>query len=143
MSFLVLVFSGCLLAMGAEMSLTQVTVLVKDQDDALKFYTEKLGFEKRADMTGSGMRWLTVAPKGQKTPEIILLKADAAKAARVGQGTTWVIETDNCQGMYEAMQARGVKFVRPPEKLPWGIQAVLEDLYGNPYALIQPSPERP
>lgn len=75
MKTVTLLLAAAALATAADLTLSKVTVLVKDQDEALKFYTEKLGFEKRIDMTGSGMRFLTVAPKGHKHPEVILLKA--------------------------------------------------------------------
>jgi predicted enzyme related to lactoylglutathione lyase len=126
-------------------SLGQVTVLVRDQAEALRFYTEVLGLEKRQDQPmGPESRWLTVAPKGQSWPEIVLLKPSRGMhgssyddlLSRVGQGTTWVFYTDDCRKMYETLRARGVKFVRSPEDLPYGTQAVFEDLYGNPYALI-------
>ena len=61
-------------------SLAVISILVEDQDEALRFYTEKLGLEKRSDVHfGPGMRWLTVAPKGQKRPEIALAKPDIRK----------------------------------------------------------------
>lgn len=129
--------------------LIRVTILVRDQDEALKFYTEKLGLEKKADMTfGPGMRWLTVAPKDQKDLEIVLLKPEPAMngdevakvlASRVGQGTPWVLATDNCQKTYEDLVSRGVKFTTPPKQQMYGVEAVFEDLYGNPFSLLQPS----
>jgi predicted enzyme related to lactoylglutathione lyase len=125
------------------LKLSVVTVMVDDQDAALRFYTEVLGLEKRSEQRSGTMRWLTVAPKGQKYPEIVLLAADASKRAQVGQGTTWVFDTDDCRGMYETLRARGVKFLAEPQETPWGIQAIFVDLYGNPYALIQPGPQRP
>lgn len=128
--------------------LGRVTIIVRDYDEALRFYTEKLGLEKRADQTfGPGARWLTVAPKGQKEVEIVLQKPDASmhgKAGarellkRIGQGTTWVFYTDNCRKEYEALRSHGVKFVSPPKEQMYGIEALFEDLYGNVFSLLQP-----
>lgn len=128
--------------------LAHVTVIVRDQDEALRFYTEKLGLEKRADMAfaDGGMRWLTVAPQGQTEVEIVLFtpgswqdeEATKALLGRVGQGTTWVFNADDCQKEYETLSARGVKFVSPPQERPYGIEALFEDLYGNGFSLLEP-----
>jgi predicted enzyme related to lactoylglutathione lyase len=125
--------------------LAQVTIIVRDQDEALKFYVEKLGFEKRQDQTFGGFRWLTVAPPGQKDVEIVLEKPAADMgparqqqlAAQIGQAPSWVLESSDVQQAYEILKARGVDFERPPEKLPYGMQAVFKDLYGNSFALVQ------
>jgi len=87
--------------------LVRVTILVSDQDEPLNWYIEKLGFEKKADTAfGSGARWLTVAPKNQEELEIVLQKPNISlhgkKGARelmkrIGEGTTWVLETDDCR----------------------------------------------
>ncbi len=129
-------------------SLSRVTILVRDQEEALKFYTEKLGLEKRADGTfGPGIRWLAVAAKGQSEPEIVLQKPnpmihgeEGAKAldSRIGQGTTWVFTTDDCAKTYEELQSRGVVFSSPPQQRPYGLEAIFEDLYGNAFSLVQP-----
>lgn len=126
--------------------LAHVTVLVRDQDEALHFYTEVLGLEVRQDVPfGPGMRWLTVAPPGQKEPEIVLQQPgsyhDEATTRqmleRVGQGTAWVFNTDDCRLAYETLSSRGVKFTSPPEQQPWGLQAIFEDLYGNAFVLLE------
>lgn len=131
--------------------LSVVSILVRDQDEALRFYTEKLGMEKRADtIFGPGMRWLTVAPKGQKTPEIALAKPDAtlhgeertkALMEHIGRGVTWVFDTDDCRKAFRTLQARGVKFICPPIEHIYGVEAIFEDLYGNTFSLLEPSPE--
>src|SRR5215470_15857575 len=114
--------------------LGHVTVLVRDQDEALRFYTEKLGMENRDDQRAGDFRWLTVAPKGAATA-IVLVKRDGD--AGVGHGTTWVLETDDCRKEHAAMAARGVRFSDEPKELPWGVSALFEDLYGNPYNLLE------
>ncbi len=128
--------------------LAVVTLLVRDQDEALKFYTEKLGFDKRQDQAfGPGMRWVTVAPKNQTEVEITLQQPNAAMhgeararemLAMIGRQPTWSYRTDDCRKEYETLRARGVKFVQEPHEQPYGIEAVFEDLYGNSASLLQP-----
>jgi predicted enzyme related to lactoylglutathione lyase len=117
-----------------------VTILVRDQDEALQFYTEKLGLEKKDDMLFGNERWLTVAASQQKDLEIFLARADSFGMdlmAHVGLAPAWAFSTDNCQETYETLSARGVKFTTAPEEKPWGIQAVFEDLYGNKFSIVQ------
>jgi catechol 2,3-dioxygenase-like lactoylglutathione lyase family enzyme len=125
---------------------THVSLLVRDQQEVLKWYTEKLGFEKRADdpFPEGGGRWITIAPKGQQDLEIVLeppewgLGSDAeTKLQMVGKTPGWVVRTDDCRGDYEKFKSRGVKFLSPPEELPWGVSAVFEDLYGNQHNLLE------
>lgn len=129
--------------------LAQVTILVRDHEEALKFYTEKLDLEKCEDdsTTIHGFRWLTIAPKDQKWPEIVLLKPgppfqDKQTAEQlltlVGKNPTWVFQTDNCHKTYETLRTKGVKFLSPPEQKPYGTEAIFEDLYGNKFSLLEP-----
>jgi predicted enzyme related to lactoylglutathione lyase len=129
-----------------------IPILVADQDEALRFFTEKLELEKRADMMyGPGLRWLTVAPKGQKKPEIALAKPDLSlpgiqnnggeRVGRLSQYITCVFATDDCYKTYHALLARGVTFLSPPTKNVHGMEAVFEDPYGNLFSLLEPSPE--
>ena len=119
--------------------ITYVTVVCHDQEEALAWYTEKFGFEKRQDDTSMpGYRWLTVAPPGQQELEVILFKArDDRERGWVGQGTLWVLEVDDCRATVEQLKARGVKVLSEPQEAPWGVSAVVEDLYGNPYSLLE------
>jgi predicted enzyme related to lactoylglutathione lyase len=126
--------------------LTLVTILVSDQDEALKFFTEVLGLEKRQDAAmGPGARWLVVAPKGQADMGIVLQKPEPAMhgaeraqmlTEQIGKGTTWVFRADDLERTYEALSSRGVKFTAPPTAQPWGKQAIFDDPYGNRYALM-------
>ena len=122
-----------------------ITILVKDQDDALKFYTEKLGFKKCQDtLFGEDMRWVTVAPKNQPDLEITFVKADSREKLKslgkqAGDHVFLTLETDNCRRDYESMKAKGVKFMGKPQRQPYGTEVVFEDLYGNLLDLIQPS----
>ena len=129
--------------------LARVTIVVRDQEEALAFYTEKLGFEKRADAPlGPGMRWLTVAPPQQRELEIVLQQPDPAMhgeqraaemLANVGKNPTWVLYTTDCQSDYGRMVEQGVTFSSPPTEQPYGLEAVFLDLYGNSYSLLQPA----
>jgi len=119
--------------------LTLVTVLVRDQDEALRWFTEILGLRKLQDAPyGNGLRWLVVAPEGQSDFGIVLQKPEPEKMGQVGKGTTWVFRVDNLDETWETLSARGVRLVSPPAKMPWGRQAIFEDLYGNRYALMGP-----
>jgi catechol 2,3-dioxygenase-like lactoylglutathione lyase family enzyme len=117
-----------------------VTILVADQEDALAFYTEKLGFQKHSDeWFGEALRWLTVAPPGQPELQIYLaLPFSEDQQACVGKNPTWSFATDDCQEDYERMKAAGVVFTQPPIARPWGVEAVFRDLYGNTFSLNQP-----
>jgi catechol 2,3-dioxygenase-like lactoylglutathione lyase family enzyme len=113
-----------------------VTIAVADQDQALAWYTERLGFEKKMDVRSSAFRWLTVAPPKQVDVEFLLA---SWFPDRIGKNATWVLSTRDCQGGYEELRSRGVEFSQKPEMRPWGIEAIFEDLYGNKYALVQES----
>ena len=126
---------------------------VHDQDEALAFYTEKLGMEVRADVTLPEMgdfRWLTVGPAGQPDFAIVLMAIpgppvmDAetaeqvrdADGARASPGTVF-LTTDDCQASYEELRARGVEFTETPEERPYGIDAGFRDPSGNSFRLTQ------
>jgi hypothetical protein len=113
-----------------------VTIAVDDQDEALVWYTEKLGFEKKMDVRSLQFRWLTVAPPQQVDVEFLLA---SWFPDRVGKNATWVLSTRDCQGGYEELKGKGVEFSQKPELRPWGIEAIFADLYGNKYALVQES----
>jgi predicted enzyme related to lactoylglutathione lyase len=67
----------------------------------------------------------------------------AVHAPQVGKGTTWVLDTGDCRKTDALLKDRGVKFIQAPETTPWGVQALFVDLYGNPFALMEPSSDRP
>lgn len=124
--------------------LTHVTILVDDQDEALDYYTNTLGFEARDDsVLGEGMRWLTVAPPNADR-QLVLVAADTPeKQARVGSQVAdhvaVVVETDDCVAEYERLRENGVEFHGEPEAAQWGVSAVFEDLYGNVFNLVEPA----
>jgi len=133
-------------------TLANAQVWVHDQDEALEFYTKKLGMEVRADVTLAEMgdfRWLTVGPVGQPDVAIVLMAIpgppimDAETAAQVrdlmGKGFAGALflTTDDCQAAYEDLKGRGVEFVEPPEQRPYGIDAGFRDPSGNNFRLTQ------
>ena len=122
-----------------------ITLLVRDQDEALKFYTEKLGFIKHVDskVWFGSIRWVTVSLKDQPDVEISFVLADTEdKEMAVGKQTAehifLTIRTDNFEQDYNELKSKGVNFITHPEEREWGIDAVFEDLYGNLIDLIQP-----
>lgn len=116
-----------------------ITVAVTDQDEALRWFTEKLGFQKRVDMPGPGIRFLTVSTPKQPDLQVILA---SWFPEHVGKNPTAVVYTDDCRRTYDELKARGVVFTAAPEQRPFGLQAVFQDLYGNSYALLQRGSER-
>ena len=125
---------------------------VHDQDEALKFYTEKLGFETRVDVTMPEMgdfRWVTVGPVGQPDVDIVLMAIpgppmmDAETTQQVrdlmskGFAGTVFLTTDDCRASYEELRARGVEFTETPEERPYGIDAGFRDPSGNSLRLTQ------
>ena len=125
------------------MKIGHVTLLVKDFDEALKFYVETLGFVKRQDTKFWGdNRWVTVSPKDQPDFELTFVLADTeekqkALGKQAGDHVFMTLETDDCKRDFEALKAKGVTFYDGPTEQAWGIEVVFEDLYGNLYDLIQ------
>ena len=123
-----------------------ITVQVRDQNEALDFYTKKLGFEKRMDQPmGPEQRWLEVAPRGAKT-RILLYKASKEMpgsetyeeaVAKIGKDTGMVLETDDIVGTFAKLEANGVRIVDQPKKQPYGWWGVFADQDGNSYGVHQ------
>jgi catechol 2,3-dioxygenase-like lactoylglutathione lyase family enzyme len=126
--------------------MTHVMIFVKDYDEALDFYTDKLGFVKVTDVIPApGWRFLSVAPKGQGT-EIILHVPNAemqgeAEAKRetelIGKTSSLMFKVDNCRKTCDELSSKGVTIAIEPGEAPFGIQALILDLYGNPLWLIE------
>jgi predicted enzyme related to lactoylglutathione lyase len=125
---------------------------VHDQDEALAFYTEKVGFEVKADVTMAELgdfRWLTVGPPQQEDFSVVLMAIpgepvmDAATADQVrdlmskGFSGTVFLATDDCRASYDELKGRGVEFTEPPEERPYGIDAGFRDPSGNSIRLTQ------
>jgi len=127
-------------------NVSHVTLLVRDQDEALSYYKDKLGFSVRYDVTmpEEGFRWLTVSPAGQRDLELVLMKADTPESegaiGRQAPGSLFfILTTDDCRADYAALKAKGVEFLGEPTERPWGLEAMFRDLYGNLIDLLEPN----
>ena len=121
-------------------SLANVTLLVKDYDEAIRWYTEKLGLELRMDGSmGGDYRFVTVGVTGQDDVSIVLHKLfdDFAEARSSIHGL--LFHCADCRDYVRELKGKGVQFTLEPEDQPWGVQAVFEDLYGNSHVLLEPS----
>ena len=125
------------------MRIARFAVTVRDYDEALAFYVDRLGFERVEDTDlGGGKRWVRVRPRGSTGCEILLARAASEpQLGTVGKqtgGRVFVfLETDDFARDHAALVARGVRFVRGPTEEPYGTVAVFEDLYGNLFDLVQ------
>ncbi len=132
-------------------TLSHVNVWVHDQDEALAFYTDKLGMEVREDVTLPEMgnfRWLTVALPGEAValtlipvPGPPVFDADTQKKVNevVAKGAAGGLffQVDDCQGTYEDLKSRGVEFVQEPTQQPYGVDAGFRDPSGNQIRMTQ------
>ncbi len=128
-------------------ALQYVTIIVENADKALAWYTETLGLELRMNRTRpDGYRVVTVGVPAQAKPEIILQephKAEhgeeqyARKLKQIGHNPTWVFHVDDCRKTLETLRAKGVVILEEATESPWGISALIRDLYGNLFTLTQ------
>jgi predicted enzyme related to lactoylglutathione lyase len=134
--------------------MSHATIFVNDQNEALSFYRDKLGFAVHTDaMVGENFRWLTLNTKDDPDFEIILMEPkagmlmDEATASQLqgimkkGVLGAGVFNTDDCLGTYEELKSKGVEFVAEPAERPYGIEAVFRDNSGNWFSLTQPKGE--
>ena len=122
-------------------SLANITLLVKDYDEAIRWYTEKLGLELRMDGSmGGEYRFVTVGVKGQQDVSIVLHKPFEGNQEARSNVHGLLFHCDNCRDFVERLKSAGVEFTLEPEEQPWGVQAVFQDLYGNSHVLLEPSP---
>ena len=125
--------------------LAHIALVIKDYDDAIQFYTQKLGFTLIEDTKLSEeKRWVMVRPPGAKECSILLAKAanekqNASIGNQTGGRVFLFLFTDDFERDYETYIERGINFIRPPKKEEYGQVAVFEDLYGNLWDLIQPN----
>ena len=134
------------------MKIANAHLWVHDQDEALAFYTDKLGMEIRSDVTlpeVGDFRWLTVSPPGQEDVAIVLMAIpgppvmDEETARQVeelmakGFAGTVFLTTEDCRGDYEELKARGVEFTEAPEERPYGIDCGFRDPSGNSIRLTE------
>ncbi|HKV39748.1 MAG TPA: VOC family protein [Blastocatellia bacterium] len=134
--------------------MSHATIYVTNQQEALEFYRDKLGFEVRTDAPmGEGARWVTVGPADQPDFEIVLMEPkagamwDEATANQLrtlvekGLLGAGVFDTLNCQATYEELSKRGVEFIAPPKEEFYGIAAIFKDNSGNWFSLTERKPE--
>ena len=127
-------------------SLGLATVVVRDYDEAIAFYTQKLDFELIEDtpLPAEKKRWVVVSPRGAVEGRILLARGvGETQVARVGDQTggrvAFFLYTDDFWRDYDTLRERGVEFVREPKHEAYGIVAVFRDLYGNLWDLLEPS----
>ena len=119
---------------------THASIWVKDQDEALKFYRDTLGFRITADNATSmpGYRWLTVAPPQQDEFELVLnLATTPEQLAGVGRQGIFILTSSDIHADYAALKSQGVKIQIDVNVNPWGSDFVFEDRYGNDFDLVQ------
>lgn len=129
-------------------SISHVSLLVRDYDEAVAFFTQSLGFEliedtPSKDRNGKDKRWVLVAPPGSEGTNLLLAKAaNVEELSRVGNQTGGrvflFLHTNDFWRDYRAMSAKGVRFIREPREEAYGTVAVFEDLYGNKWDLLEP-----
>lgn len=117
-------------------------ILVREYDEAIRFFVETLGFELREDTRLSAeKRWVVVVPPGSEGGLLLARAADGRQRRAVGDQTGGrvflFLETDDFALDHAMYLARGVRFVEPPRREPYGTVAVFEDLYGNRWDLIE------
>lgn len=125
--------------------IAHIALVVRDYDEAIAFYTKKLDFTLIEDTRlTEEKRWVMVAPKGAKECCLLLAKAankqqEESIGNQSGGRVFLFLFTDNFQRDYKKMLARGIKFVRQPQQMDYGMVAVFEDLYGNMWDLLEPN----
>jgi catechol 2,3-dioxygenase-like lactoylglutathione lyase family enzyme len=132
--------------------LSTTQLWVNDQEESLAFFTDKVGFEVRADVTVPELgdfRWLTVGPPSQPDIEVVLMAipgppvmdAETSEQVRTlmakGFAGTIFLTTDDCQASYDELKGRGVEFSEDPEERPYGIDCAFRDPSGNNIRLTQ------
>ncbi len=123
-------------------TIADVTLVVRDYDEAIAFYTNALSFALLDDIDlGDGKRWVRVGPHGAQTALLLAQASDDSQRAHVGNQTGgrvgFFLHTDDFLRDHAAMRTRGVKFLEEPRFEPYGTVAVFEDLYGNRWDLLE------
>jgi predicted enzyme related to lactoylglutathione lyase len=111
-----------------------ISIPVRDQDRALDFYVNQLGFALQTDQPmGPGQRWIEVRPPRGETS--VALFTPPGHEDRIGKFTGLSIECDDVQKTYDELCSRGVEFTKPPQAQPWGVMAIMKDSEGNEFVL--------
>lgn len=122
--------------------LSLVSILVEDYDQAIEFYTQKLGFVLKEDTPQGDKRWVVVAPRGSQESAILLAKASKPEQIALiggqGAGRVWLfLQTDDFSTDYQRMLSAGVQFLEQPRDESYATVVVFQDLYGNKWDLLQ------
>ena len=118
-------------------------VVVKDYEEAVEYYTQKLGFQLKEDkLIDKKIRVVVIAQQNDNGATITLLKADSCdKLGKLGayarNNTLRILETEDIRQAYAIMKAKGVKFTGEPMEVPYGMEVSFEDLYGNEFDLVE------
>ena len=125
-------------------SIVHIALVVKDYDEAIAFYTQKLNFDLIEDtyQPEQDKRWVVVSPPGSHGVTLLLARASKPEQEpfignQSGGRVFLFLNTDDFWRDYEAMKAKNIKFVRKPKKQEYGMVAVFEDLYGNLWDLLE------
>ena len=125
-------------------SIEHVALVVRDYDEAIDFYVNKLGFELVEDtyQPEQNKRWVVVRPRGDGTTSLLLARASTLDQEtfignQAGGRVFLFLRTDDFQRDYAAMNEKGIRFIREPKQVPYGTVAVFQDLYGNLWDLVQ------
>ena len=129
-------------------SIAHITLVVRDYDEAITFFTQLLNFDliedsPSKDRQGRDKRWVLIAPRGSRGTQILLAKAsNEDEASRIGNQTGGrvflFLHTDDFWRDYKEMKEKGVRFTRDPKEEDYATVAVFEDLYGNKWDLLEP-----
>lgn len=127
-------------------SILHIALVVRDYDEAIAFYVNRLGFSLIEDsfQPEQNKRWVLIAPPGSNGTQILLAKASSEEQeSRIGNQTGGrvflFLQTDDFWRDYQRMTAAGIEFIREPQTAPYGTVAVFKDLYGNLWDLLQPN----
>jgi predicted enzyme related to lactoylglutathione lyase len=129
-------------------AVTHITRYVRNEDEALAYYRDVLGFEVHTDTAmGPGMRWLTICLPNQKNFEIVLYNPSGwmenpesrdTALAQIGKQAQLILGTDDIDGLYKRLQEHGSEIVREINQMPWGRDLTFRDLYGDSVYVVEP-----
>jgi catechol 2,3-dioxygenase-like lactoylglutathione lyase family enzyme len=131
-------------------SIVHIALVVRDYDEAIDFYTNKLNFDLIEDtyQAEQDKRWVVVSPPGSSGTTLLLARASKPEQEpfvgnQAGGRVFLFLNTDDFWRDFEAMKAKGIKFIREPKQAEYGMVAVFEDLYGNLWDLLQLKDDHP
>lgn len=128
--------------------ITSIALVIKNKAEALEFYTQKVGFEKKTDYTNGAYRYVTVGPKGQDL-ELVLWQegspdpTGSSGQLKAGMYPAIVMQVDDVRKMAAELKGRGVQFKQEPQDHPWGVSATFVDPDGNHFSINKLSQKPP